>query len=187
MPSVRVRRSIGNYAFLPDPQGGTQRPRSGSASNERRTLAGLFQRSARPDSPANNEAPTTTRRRASTSASQKPEDQPTSAVHHFCTQRAPRRSGEARRGSLPLAAAIDTGSPTNTGSAARAGSVVSHGQEGVPLDIIMDSADARGTVGSALSLHSGNLPPASVLTEPEEDDRHHHDDVVEHLSVIGEF
>ncbi|KAG8679255.1 hypothetical protein FRC08_017102, partial [Ceratobasidium sp. 394] len=33
-------------------------------------------------------------------------------------------------------------------------------------------------------LHSGQLPPASLLTEPDIDDRHHHDDVVEHLSVI---
>ncbi|CAE6347069.1 unnamed protein product [Rhizoctonia solani] len=79
-------------------------------------------------------------------------------------------------------------SPTNTvgekerSHGIRPASVVSRGQEGLSLDLVMEPEDMRGAVGSALSLHSrDNLPPGSTLTEPE---LHHHDDVVEHLSVI---
>jgi hypothetical protein len=168
---------------LPEGQAGTQNTGRSEAREKPRSLAALFHRSPRPAQPADELPPISTRRRASTSVSREPRDRRMSIVQQFCTQ--PRPVGDNSR---PRADSRAFEPLTGGGlPAAGSGSVVNHGQEGVPVDMIMDSTDARGVVGSALSLHSGNLPPASLLTEPDTNGAHHHDDVVEHLSVIGEL
>ncbi|KAG8713590.1 hypothetical protein FRC11_011683, partial [Ceratobasidium sp. 423] len=182
MPSVRVRRSEADYTALPE---GSVRPES----RPRRGLTGLFQNTHSPEPlpQANNEG-AQGRPRALTSASQKAAERPTSVVHQYCTQGRRASVARARQNSQPLAEVLRPTSPTGTtrdkerSPVIRPGSVVSHGREGVSLDLVMDPEDMRGAVGSALSLHSGgSVPPGSTLTEP---DLHHHDDVVEHLSVI---
>ncbi|CAE6404563.1 unnamed protein product [Rhizoctonia solani] len=184
MPSVRVRRSVVDYTALPD---GTAR----SGDRPRRGLTGLFQRTHSPDPlpPTRNEE-TQGRPRALTSESQRvaERERPTSIVHQYCTQGRRASVSRPRQNSRPLAEIARPTSPTDTAGGKerspviRPGSVVSHGQEGLSLDLVMEPADMRGAVGSALSLHSReNVPPGSTLTEP---DLHHHDDVVEHLSVI---
>ncbi|CAE6451595.1 unnamed protein product [Rhizoctonia solani] len=183
MPSVRVRRSEADYAVLPE---GTARSHG---RPRRRGLTELFQRTHSPEPlpPANNEE-AQGRPRALTSASQNAGARATSVVHQYCTQGRRASVARPRQNSRPLAEVIRPTSPAGTtkdkerSPVIRPGSVVSHGQEGVSLDLVMDPEDMRGAVGSALSLHSGQgVPPGSALTEP---DLHHHDDVVEHLSVI---
>ncbi|KAG9126475.1 hypothetical protein FRC07_003291 [Ceratobasidium sp. 392] len=186
MPSVRVRRSIKDYAVLPERQAGTQST-GRSRSNERsRPLAALFHR-AQPAQPEPEALPRASRPRASTSASQKPEDRPISIVQQYCTGQRGRSGDDTRpRANSRALAAVFNQERAAASPERRSGSVLSHGQEGISVGIVLDPADARGAVGSALSLHS-ELQPASLLTEPEVGGRHHHDDVVEHLSVIGEL
>ncbi|KAG8742573.1 hypothetical protein FRC10_001238 [Ceratobasidium sp. 414] len=183
MPSVRVRRSVGEYAVLPERQAGTQI--TGRSSNERpRSVAALFGFAPQP-AQHEPDLPRAGRRRASTSASRKLEDQPTSVVQQYCTGQRGRSGDDTRpRANSRALAAVFAQERAAASPERGSGSVLSHGQEGVPVDMLLDPADARGAVGSALSLHSGELPPASLLTEPGMDELHHHDDVVEHLSVI---
>ncbi|KAG8752494.1 hypothetical protein FRC12_011920 [Ceratobasidium sp. 428] len=186
MPSVRVRRSVGDYAILPERQAGTQSTRR-SRSNERSgPLAALFRRTRQPAQHGPETLPrSASRRRASTSVSQKPEDRPMSIVQQYCTGQRGRSGDDTRPRANSRALAAIFNQERNATSPERAsGSVLSHGQDGVPVDMVLNPADVRGAVGSALSLHSGGIPPASLLTEPEVEGLHHHDDVVEHLSVI---
>ncbi|ELU37730.1 hypothetical protein AG1IA_08244 [Rhizoctonia solani AG-1 IA] len=184
MPSVRVRRSVADYSALPESTG-----RSGG--KPRRGLTGLFQRTHSPDPlpPTRNDG-AQARPRALTSESQRgaERDRPTSVVHQYCTQARRASVSRPRQNSRPLAEIARPASPVDIGAGKErspviaTGSVVSHGQEGLSLDLVMEPEDMRGAVGSALSLHSrDHIPPGSTLTEPE---LHHHDDVVEHLSVI---
>ncbi|QRV72413.1 hypothetical protein RhiJN_00427 [Ceratobasidium sp. AG-Ba] len=185
MPSVRVRRSVGDYAVLPEGQG-SQNARRSRSRERPLSLAALFRRGPPPAQPEPENAPRTTgRRRASTTASKRPENRPMSLVHDFCTARRGRTGDDSapRPMSRPLTAVFAQG--RGAASPERAsGSAIGHGQERASVDLVLSAEDARGAVGSALSFHSPNIPPGSLLTEPEDDDLHHHDDVVEHLSVI---
>ncbi|CAE6435294.1 unnamed protein product [Rhizoctonia solani] len=183
MPSVRVRRTDAEYAALPE---GTTR--SGERPRKR-GLTGLFQRTQSPEQlPTDSDHRTQGRARALTSESQRAAARPTSVVHQYCTQGRRGSVSRSRQNSRPLEEVLGPASPVDAtkdktkSPRIRPGSVLSHGQEGVPLDLVMEPEDMRGVVGSALSLRSGEgVPPGSTLTEPEQ---HHHDDVVEHLSVI---
>ncbi|KAF8759704.1 hypothetical protein RHS01_02081 [Rhizoctonia solani] len=168
MPSVRVRRSVADYSALPESTG-----RSGG--KPRRGLTGLFQRTHSPDPlpPTRNDG-AQARPRALTSESQRgaERDRPTSVVQQYCTQARRASVSRPRQNSRPLAEIARPASPVDIGAGKErspviaTGSVVSHGQEGLSLDLLA---------------FAGPHTPGSTLTEPE---LHHHDDVVEHLSVI---